>query len=156
METRLKELEDKMREFEKGLEGSKSKLRTEVEESSMFSNTSLTKPYLRDVPIVLISAWQPNALKSPQIVTFESFLANYNNGGGDGVLDLDSGVFTCITPGYYTVSFSVVGLTGPDYGTQRLFLYKNGDFLPESLWFCDSVDANSDLIVTGSRIMVRS
>ena len=127
-----------------------------MEESSTFSSTTLTKPYLRDVPIVLISAWQPNNLQSPQIVTFESFLANYNNGGGDGVLDLDSGVFTCITPGYYTVSFSVVGLTGPDYGTQRLFLYKNGDFLPESLWFCDSVDANSDLIVTGSRIMVRS
>ena len=72
METRLKELEHKMKEFEKGergLGGSKSELRTEVEESSMFSNTSLTKPYLRDVPIVLISAWQPNALKSPQIVT---------------------------------------------------------------------------------------
>ena len=79
METRLEELEDKMKEFEKGeergSEGSTSKLRTEVEESSTFSSTTLTKPYLRDVPIVLISAWQPNNLQSPQIVTFESFLA---------------------------------------------------------------------------------
>ena len=129
-------MEDNIKEFEKGergSEGSTSKLRAEVEETSTFSNTTLTKPYLCDVPIVLISSWQPNALQYPQIVTFDSFLANYNNGGGDGVLDLDSGVFTCITPGLYTVCFSVVGLTGPDYGTQRLFLYKNGDFLPESL-----------------------
>ena len=73
------------------------------------------------------------------------------------MLDLDSGVYTCITPGYYTVSFSVVGLTGPNYGTQRLFLYKNGDFLPQSLWFLTTHDDANDIIgVTGSRIMVRS
>ena len=30
----------------------------------------------------------------------------YNNNGGKGGLDLDSGIFTCGTPGYYTVSYS--------------------------------------------------
>ena len=89
-------------------------------------------------------------------MTFESFLANYHNGGGDGgVFDLDSGIFTCITPGYYTVSFSAVGLTGSNYGTQRLFLYKNGDFLPESLWFLTTNDGASDFNgLTSSRIVV--
>ena len=70
----------------------------------------MTKPSLRDLPIVFISAWQSKILTSPQTVTFESFLVNFNNhdrpGGGDGLLDLDSGIFTCITPGYYAVSFS--------------------------------------------------
>ena len=73
METRLKELENNMKE-EKGLEESTSKLRIEVEES-----TTLAKPSLRDLPIVLISAYQPSVVNSPQTVTFESFLANYNN-----------------------------------------------------------------------------
>ena len=72
------------------------------------------------------------------------------------MLDLESGVFTCITPGYYTVSFSVLGLTGSDFGsTQRLFLYKNGDFLPESLWFLTTNDGANDFIgLTSSRIVV--
>ena len=76
-----------------------SKLRMEVEElrEGIASNNALRNPSLRDFPIVLISAWQPNAIASPQTVTFDSFLTNYNAGGGDGVLDLDSGVFTCLT-----------------------------------------------------------
>merc|ERR1711971_306796 len=146
MEARLGELEDKIKE---------EKLRTEVEDSLIFSNTALAKPSLHNLPTLLISAWQPNVQESPQIVTFESFLANYNNGGGDGVLNLHSGVFTCITPGYYTVSFSAVGFSGLNYGIQRLFLYKNGDFLPESLWFLATNDGASDFIgLTSSRIVI--
>ena len=113
---------------------------------------------LEDHPIVLISAWQKGPITSYQTVTFESFLTNHNNGGEDGVLDLDSGVFTCFTPGYYSVSFSAYGLAGADYGPQRLFLYKNGSQLPESGW---SINAGSshhhgiNIAVTSSRIVVR-
>merc|ERR1712141_715654 len=76
---------------------------------------------------------------SPQTVTFDSFLSNFNNqdrpGGGSGVLDLDSGIFTCFTSGYYTVSFSSWMNTGAPYGYQRMYLYRNGVQLPESYWF---------------------
>ena len=84
METRLKNLEDRMNqerdEPEKNQRESEtsSKLRTEVEEVEM------TKPSVRDLPIVIISAWQPETIKSPQTVTFASFLANYNNGERPG------------------------------------------------------------------------
>ena len=84
METRLKNLEDRMNQ-EKDEPGknqreweASSKLRTEVEEVEM------TKPSVRDLPIVIISAWQPETIKSPQTVTFASFLANYNNGERPG------------------------------------------------------------------------
>merc|ERR1711936_1001940 len=113
---KIKEAKDELKKKEKRSEGSTFKPRTEVVESlrkeiaSNFSNNALMNPSVRDLPIVLISAWQPNILESPQTVTFESFLANFNNagrpGGGDGVLDLDSGIFTCFTPGFYTVSYS--------------------------------------------------
>merc|ERR1712037_401570 len=95
METRLQELEEKMKEGKEESEKRESGLMTEVEESlrkefpSIDSDNALSNPSLRDLPIVLISAWRSNTLTTPQTVTFDSFLANFNNanrpGGGDGV-----------------------------------------------------------------------
>ena len=96
LERRVEDLEERMKE-ELGkrkmeLEASRSKMEKEEEIATNYSN-AVTKPSLRDLPIILISAWRASILRSPQTVTFESFLANYNNGerpgGGDGVLDLD-------------------------------------------------------------------
>ena len=101
MKTRLQELEERMKE-----EINKLEIKVEGESFKKEIASNIANPSPRDLPIVLISAWQPYYLESPQTVTFNSFLANYNNanrpGGGDAVLDLDSGVFTCSTPGYYT------------------------------------------------------
>ena len=176
MKRRLKELEDKMRTEKDELErreqetkASTSKLKMEVEESlrkelasNFSSNNALTKPSLRDLPIVLISAWHSDPITSPQTVTFESFLANFNNadrpGGGSGELDLDSGVFTCFTPGYYTVSFSAHGDVGPNRAMdQFLYLYKNGIELPETYWTSYGGPNLNDIVATtGSRIVVSS
>ena len=115
---------------------------------------------MRDLPIVLISAYQPSMLTSPRTVTFQSFLANFNNaarpGGGDGVLDLDSGIFTCMTPGYYTVSFSAYSAVGPRFGPQNMYLYKNGSRLYESSWqsLIDDKTLNTNIGFTSSRILV--
>ena len=102
-----------------------------------------------------------DALTSPQTVTFYTFLADFNNtarpGDEDGVLDLDSGVFTCFTPGYYTVSFSASVYVGPNSGNHaKLFLYKNGSQIPESnCGFWTSTGAiNADVAVTVSRNLV--
>merc|ERR1712083_576491 len=152
METRLEELEEQLKEGNGGLgkldsdpETTKSEHKRGAENSSTkefassFPHNALTKPSLRDLPIILISAWRYSPILSPQTVTFDSFLANYNNGdtpgGGDGNFDLDSGVFTCLTPSYYTVSFSAYGLVGPDFGDHIImYLYKNGLKIPESQW----------------------
>merc|ERR1711953_526301 len=143
MEARLEELEEQLKECNGGLgkidsdpETSKSEQKRGAENSSTkefassYPHNALTKPSLRDLPIILISASRGSVLTSPQTVTFDSFLANYNNGdrpgGGDGKLDLDSGVFTCLTPGYYTVSYSAIGWVGPNNDYINMFLYKNG------------------------------
>ena len=131
-----KDLEAKNEETEKWLaelEASTSKLRMEVEKSlrkEIASNitNALSNPSVRDLPIVLISAWQHDDIRSPQTVKFESFLANFNNadrpGGGSGELDLGSGVFTCFTPGYYTVSFSAYAVSGPSHPNAQLYLFQ--------------------------------
>merc|ERR1712222_169979 len=156
MEMRLEELEGKAKKEKDSLD----KLRTEAKEvpSNNASNNALTKPSLRDLPIVIISAWRGSSIIAPQTVTYDSFLANFNNGnrpgGGSGVLDLDSGVFTCFTPGYYTVSFSAQGWLGPDYAVdQLLVLYKNGMDLPGFWYFGESSTSSftHTVSVTSSR-----
>ena len=160
IETRLEALEDKMKEEkeeakkrERALEESKSKPRLEVVEHSNYSKTALTNP---SFPIVLISVWHQSWITTPQTVTFDVFLANYNIGGGDGMFDLDSGVFTCFTPGYYTVSFSAYCRLGPNNKYQYLFLYKNGAEVSESGWtFWNPYGGLNDVIgVTSSRTVV--
>ena len=102
LEAKNKEMETKLEELGKidsDLEASKSEQKRGAENSSTkefassYPHNALTKPSLRDLPIILISAYRGNAIISPQTVTFDSFLANYNNGdrpgGGDGKLDLD-------------------------------------------------------------------
>jgi len=138
------------------MEATISKLRKEVEQYSKDTN-----PSLRDLPIVLISAWHSGTLTSPQTVTFDSFVSNFNNqdrpGGGSGVLDLDSGIFTCFTPGYYTVSFSAYGSVGQSQSAKPyLFLFKNGSQLPESEWYIatSNGDLDADIGVTSSRILI--
>merc|ERR1711953_827525 len=173
IEARLEELEEQLKECYGGLgkidsdqETLKSEQKRGAENSSTkefassYPHNALTKPSLRDLPIILISAYRGNAIISPQTVTFDSFLANYNNGdspgGGDGKLDLDSGVFTCLTPGYYTVSFSAVGTVGSSYGNYiNMYLYKNGLDIPESLWFFgEYTSALNNVGVVGSRIVI--
>ena len=117
VEERLKDMEERMKKEkevsdkrERDLEASTAKLRMEVEElreviSSNFSNNALRNPAPRDLPIVFITAWRSTAVESPQTVTYESFLANFNNGdrpgGGDGILDLDSEMQKAGGPHYW-------------------------------------------------------
>ena len=121
--------------------------------------------------VVLISAWQSSgctsstecATESGETVTFESFLTNFNSGGGNGALDLDSGVFTCIIPGFYTVSYSAIsylkvsidiGLT--HIGINRMQLFKNNEDLVESVWGFATYGKplDSQMAMTGTRTLV--
>ena len=160
----MRKEKDELEKRERRLEASVSKLRSEMEESlrkemtSNYSKNALTNPSPRDLPIVIISAWRATPIESPQTVTFESFLANFDNadrpGGGSGELDLDSGIFTCFTSGYYTVSFSAGTASLGEY--VLLYLHKNGEKLPESQWFFNGKDIGTYgwTATTSSRILV--
>ena len=161
METRLEELEDRLTEekdvSEKKMGDLEATVRMEVKEIA--SNFSNSNPSLRDLTIVIISAFKTGPIHSLQTVTFDSFLANFNNanrpGGGDGELNLDSGLFTCFAPGYYSVSFSAHAVINGGDTYPTLYLYLNDTQLPESKWYISHDHAVSTQIgVTGSRIVV--
>ena len=76
-------------------------------------------------------------------------------------LCLDTGIFTCLTPGYYAVSFSAYSSLGPPslldnpLGPNYLYLFKNNEQVPESGWELFRNDALSAYIgLTASRNLV--
>merc|ERR1711872_251247 len=164
LENEMRTMKEESKKRERRLETTIADLRKKVEDECVtkesatnLTNNGLTNPSVRDLPIVFISVWQPNILIDAQTVPFESFLANFNNadtpGGGDGLFDLDSGTFTCLTPGYYEVSFSAQTRHYTEFQRNKLYLYKNGVQLPESYWHFESA-SNDNLVVTGTRILI--
>ena len=108
---------------------------------------------VRDLPYEMISVYKYEWTTPNATITFDHFIADYNNadrpGGGDGVLDLATGTFTCITPGYYTISFSGHSELNP--GDENwIFLHINGEKMEESAYVDHD---NKDAI--GSRIDTR-
>ena len=71
----------------------------------------------RDLPYMMTCAFQDHWVDHGATITFDYLLSDYNNsnrpGGGDGELDTVTGVFTCLTPGYYTVTYSHKGSPSP-------------------------------------------
>ena len=121
---------------------------------------------VRDLPYVMMCAHKDylettNVIGNESTVTFDRFLSNYNNagrpGGGDGELDLTTGIFTCLTPGLYTIALSGVAELGP--GDQNMFwLFHNGQKVVESRWeqWTYSNTIGSAFYTQGSRTVVRS
>ena len=89
-------------------------------------------------------------------MTFESFLANYNNGdkpsGGDGMLDLEplhlphTRIIHCL--------LLCLFFLGPDHYRTYLFMYKNGMQVPESQWYYSGGSLSGNVGVIGSRIVM--
>jgi len=156
MEKRLEEMETRLESKDKEMERMQQKMQMEEflrkEIASNFSNAALTvsKPSLRDLPIVAISARKSSAIESAQTVTFDAFLANFN-----GNFDLHSGVFTCFTPGLYTVSFSAFVDIGPNHDNIELSLYINDREVPASKAVLgQALNPQSNMWVTVSRMLI--
>ena len=89
-------------------------------------------------------------------MTFESFLANYNNGdrlgGKDGVLDLEP-LHLPHTRIIHSFSFSAFFFVGPDYYRTYLFMYKNGMQVPESQWYFSGGSLSGNVGVIGELLL---
>ena len=88
----------------------------------------------------------------------DRFLSEYNNadrpGGGDGEMSLETGIYTCLTPGFYKISYSGYSRLLPGQET-RVQMYHNGVPVDGSLWKQRvSSDAGALTGVQGSRTLV--
>merc|ERR1712210_198630 len=89
---------------------------------------------LRDLPFEMVCAYQSKWDKVG-VISYDRISVEFNNsdlpGGGDGTMNIETGVFTTVTSGYYIVTFSTtVYVTAGGYA--NMFLYHNGVQLEES------------------------
>merc|ERR1712080_545872 len=148
----VEELMLQMKEMKVEMEAMKQEM-TAVEKSP---NTAVSQ--VRDVPYVMSCAYQDYWDRDETTITYSSLLSDYNNhdkpDGGDGVMDISSGQFTCLTAGYYTVTFSGHAAVEPDE-VVNIFINHNGERVYESRWWSYSSTANGGLIVDqGSKTVI--
>ena len=93
-----KEVEEKVGELTKKLEFHERKV-AEVEVKAT-----------RDLPYVMMCAYKAVWSTPDSTITYDRLTADYNNGnrpgGGDSTMDINTGKFTTLTPGHYTVTYS--------------------------------------------------
>jgi len=92
---------------------------------------------LRDLPFEMVCAYRGTWTAANSIVNYDRITVEFNNsnrpGGGDGTMNIETGVFTTVTSGYYIVTFSAHVYVHPgEYTT--MWLYHNGVQLEESLF----------------------
>merc|ERR1711934_1040280 len=65
---------------------------------------------LRDLPFEMVCAYQDAWTAANSVVNYDRISVEFNNsdrpGGGDGTMNIETGVFTTVTSGYYIVTFS--------------------------------------------------
>ena len=114
---------------------------------------------LRDLPYLTLCSYKEVWSSPSSAITYDRFLADFNNGdrpgGADGQLDLGTGVFTCLSAGIYSITFSAFGYLYPGERVD-VYLHLNGGQVPESRWsaYTDSGTIGGLLEVPGSRTLV--
>merc|ERR1712080_245629 len=113
---------------------------------------------VKDLPYVMSCAYQDGWSRASSTITYDSLLSDYNNAdkpnGGDGRMDITTGVFTCLTAGHYTVTYS--GHVRVDPGEDvSIYLHHNGERVEESQWYSYQSYENGGVIYDqGSRTVI--
>merc|ERR1711990_1126192 len=92
---------------------------------------------LRDLPFEMVCAYKHDWGAANSVVNYDRISVEFNNsdrpGGGDGSMNIKTGVFTAVTSGYYIITFSgYVEVLPGDY--THMWLYHNGVRVEESLF----------------------
>ena len=126
------EMEERVAEVTKKLEAHELKV-NEMEAKST-----------KDQPFVMACAYTAFWSTSSSTISFDRLSADYNNAdrpGSDGRMDLATGIFTALTAGHYTVTYSGHAFLSPGEAVEFL-LYRNGqDMGREGAWYASS-DSN--------------
>ena len=84
---------------------------------------------LRDLPFEMVCAFKHRWEEAESVITFDQITVEVDNsnkpGGGDGTMNIETGVFTTVTSGYYIVTYSAnVNVLPGEY--TNMWLYHNG------------------------------
>ena len=90
---------------------------------------------VRDLPYEMVCGFKASFQTAFTTIPYDKITSEFNNadrpGGGDGQLNIESGVFTCLTSGHYTVTWAYEAEMPPNSGIAT-DLNVNGVRLEES------------------------
>merc|ERR1712212_4475 len=131
------EKKNENQEFAESLKSEvKSECKAEVKKEMDKVLPTAVEQGLRDLPFEMVCAYQDKWTVSNSIVAYDRISVEFNNsdrpGGADGSMNIETGVFTTVTSGYYIVTFSgSVALVGAGEST-LMYLHHNGAPVEES------------------------
>merc|ERR1712210_439614 len=110
LQKQLKEIKVQFAEFESRMVVSvKSEVRAEVKKEVDKVLPTAVEQGLRDLPFEMVCAYKGTWTASNSIIDYDRITAEFNNsdrpGGGDGRMNIETGVFTTVTSGYYIVTY---------------------------------------------------
>ena len=154
METMKAEMETKLGKKDAEMETMRAKVSALERKAEVADLPGALAEAIRDVPQVLVSVTKYYWATPDATITFDTFISYYKSGGGHGTLDLATGVFTCMTPGFYTITFS--GYSWLDPGEENMiYAHVRGVMIAESRYRDSSSSGVGDTIQTqGSKTMV--
>ena len=114
---------------------------------------------LRDLPYILTCAYKDGWSTPGATITYDYLTADFNNserpGGGDGDMNISTGVYTALTTGHYTVTYSGRGGMNPGEYVAFQLMHNNNYAGPEGFWDSYSASGNGGYISDqGSRTVV--
>ena len=137
----------------------KSEVRAEVKKELDKVLPTAVEEGLKDLPYEMVCAYRGAWSEANSIVTYDQITVEFNNsdqpGGGDGSMNIETGVFTTVTSGYYIITFSgSVGVHPKEY--TAMWLNHNGVSVVESRFVTSMYIGDGDSIneVQGSRTVV--
>ena len=102
----------------------------------------------RAMPNVMVCTFSYQWTSADATITYDEITA----ANGDGEMDINTGVYTAIIKGHYTITFSGIADLDPSEHVV-LSLYHNGEFVPESHWVSAN-DGSGHVFDQGSRTVV--
>ena len=111
---------------------------------------------LRDLPFEMVCVYKFIWDRENAVISYDQITLEFNNsdrpGGADGSMNIETGVFTTITSGYYIITVSAIAAVHTGFYSD-LFLYHNGVPVQESQ-FVTSLSGGEFIYEQGSRTVV--
>ena len=150
LQNQLKEVDQNRSELAMQIADLQNQCKAEVKKELEKVLPTAVEQGLRDLPFEMVCAYRYN-WETVGVVNYDRITVEFNNSdrpgglfvqiysnnihtGGDGTMNIETGVFTTVTSGHYIITYS--GTVVVDAGEfTNMYLYHNGVKLEESRWY---------------------
>merc|ERR1711971_290337 len=135
LQQQLMEMRVQFTEIENRVEEIRSEGRGEVKKELEKFLSPAVEQGLRELPYEMVCADARISSEANSVITYDRITVEFNNsnqpGGADGTMNIETGVFTTVTSGYYIITYSCSIKVQPGEETE-VYVWHNGRLVGES------------------------